>query len=79
MVDDLCECMAANCCCCVTEAYDVMTCNYSPSSYCVMTVFLIGTLSWNIGLVSHYHASDQWSNPLAALDVYAPHFSLPHY
>jgi hypothetical protein len=54
VIDDFCDEAASNCCCCLTEAYDLLTCNYHPSSYCVLSVFLIGTLTWNLGLVSHY-------------------------
>jgi hypothetical protein len=68
VIDDFCEDVASNCGCCVTEAYDLLTCNYHPSSYCILTVFLIGTLTWNVGLVTHWHSSSPYSSHLRGLD-----------
>ena len=40
---------------CASQIYDLLACNYHPTSYCVMTLFLVGTLSWNVGIASHVH------------------------
>jgi len=55
-LDDFCEDVVTNCCCCVTEAYDLLTCNYNASSYCLLSIFLIGTLTWNVGFMTHMHS-----------------------
>lgn len=33
----------------VLQVCDIAMCNRQPSSYCIMTIFLLGTLSWNFG------------------------------
>ena len=35
--------------CVVLQVCDIAMCNRQPSSYCIMTIFLLGTLSWNFG------------------------------
>ena len=51
---------------CASQIYDLLACNYHPTSYCVMTLFLVGTLSWNVGIASHVHNRATFTEPFPA-------------
>jgi hypothetical protein len=44
---------------CISESCKILSHSCQPSSYCILTMILLGTLSWNIGLASRLHFSTQ--------------------